>query len=121
MECPRCGLLNPDTAIRCDCGYDFQSRTVEKAYFTQQLPRWIRVYLIIVLICNGLVVVVDLASGNIVRFLMTAVWMAVVYWCYWNLVKKKNWARLALAILTFPIGLWLLGTEARLYCLQSKN
>jgi hypothetical protein len=23
--CPRCGLTNPDTAIWCDCGYDFRS------------------------------------------------------------------------------------------------
>ena len=24
MDCPRCGLTNPDTAARCDCGYDFK-------------------------------------------------------------------------------------------------
>ena len=23
MECPNCGLINPDTAERCDCGYTF--------------------------------------------------------------------------------------------------
>lgn len=23
-KCPTCGLYNPETAIRCDCGYDFQ-------------------------------------------------------------------------------------------------
>jgi hypothetical protein len=22
-ECPRCGLVNPPTALRCDCGYEF--------------------------------------------------------------------------------------------------
>ncbi len=25
MECPRCGLASPDTAMWCDCGYDFRS------------------------------------------------------------------------------------------------
>ena len=25
MRCPRCGLENPDTAMWCDCGYDFRS------------------------------------------------------------------------------------------------
>lgn len=25
MKCPNCGLENPDTALRCDCGYDFAS------------------------------------------------------------------------------------------------
>lgn len=23
MICPKCGLENPDTAMRCDCGFDF--------------------------------------------------------------------------------------------------
>jgi uncharacterized RDD family membrane protein YckC len=25
MQCPRCGLTNPDGAIQCDCHYDFQA------------------------------------------------------------------------------------------------
>jgi len=24
MNCPKCGLINPETALRCDCGYGFQ-------------------------------------------------------------------------------------------------
>ncbi len=24
MNCPKCGLINPETALRCDCGYDFK-------------------------------------------------------------------------------------------------
>jgi hypothetical protein len=30
--CPRCGLLNPPEATRCDCGYDFASKTVQSSY-----------------------------------------------------------------------------------------
>jgi hypothetical protein len=26
-KCPNCGLFNPDSAERCDCGYDFRKRT----------------------------------------------------------------------------------------------
>ncbi len=32
MRCPRCGLINPDTALRCDCGYDFKSHSMKKSY-----------------------------------------------------------------------------------------
>ena len=30
MKCPHCGLINPDTSQRCDCGYDFEKKTVVK-------------------------------------------------------------------------------------------
>lgn len=36
MECPSCGLLNPESAQRCDCGYDFQKKTVEKPYLKEK-------------------------------------------------------------------------------------
>ena len=26
MKCPRCQLINPPDAMRCDCGYDFLSQ-----------------------------------------------------------------------------------------------
>ncbi len=29
-KCPRCGLINPETSQRCDCGYDFGTGTVDK-------------------------------------------------------------------------------------------
>ena len=32
MECPRCGLVNPDSAQRCDCGYDFPTGTMRGSY-----------------------------------------------------------------------------------------
>ena len=31
-NCPKCGLVNPPSAQRCDCGYDFVSRSVEQSY-----------------------------------------------------------------------------------------
>jgi len=31
-DCPKCGLVNPDTAERCDCGWDFASRRVDLSY-----------------------------------------------------------------------------------------
>jgi hypothetical protein len=32
QQCPRCALFNPPSALRCDCGYDFRSGTVERSY-----------------------------------------------------------------------------------------
>ena len=30
MKCPNCGLINPDSALRCNCGYDFATMTVAR-------------------------------------------------------------------------------------------
>lgn len=31
-ECPVCSLVNPSNALRCDCGYDFDSKQVEAPF-----------------------------------------------------------------------------------------
>jgi hypothetical protein len=36
MTCPQCDLLNPDTAQRCDCGYDFVSKDMRESYLSPQ-------------------------------------------------------------------------------------
>jgi hypothetical protein len=48
MECKNCGLLNPDTAMRCDCGYDFATQTVRASYLVKPAvptsDKWVRQY-----------------------------------------------------------------------------
>jgi hypothetical protein len=39
MDCPRCGLLSPDGAQRCDCGYDFAERVVKESYLEAEQRR----------------------------------------------------------------------------------
>lgn len=32
MKCINCGLINPETAVRCDCGYDFATQSMMASY-----------------------------------------------------------------------------------------
>jgi hypothetical protein len=36
QDCPNCGLINPPDAQRCDCGYDFASRSMRESYLKPQ-------------------------------------------------------------------------------------
>jgi len=31
-KCPICGLINPDSGSRCDCGYDFETGIIKESY-----------------------------------------------------------------------------------------
>ena len=121
-KCPNCGLINVASAQRCDCGYDFEKETVETPYFKQRLPNDIKTYIAIIIPLNLLGVLRTIADGDFIRIISVFVWSIAVYSLYMELVKKKNWARIALIVLTFPIGLILgLSHEAKLYCKQQKD
>lgn len=32
MKCPKCGLLSPPEALRCDCEWDFSSAMMTESY-----------------------------------------------------------------------------------------
>lgn len=34
LVCPRCKLISPPIAARCDCGYDFETKTVKTSYLS---------------------------------------------------------------------------------------
>ena len=40
MTCPNCGLINPATAQRCDCGFDFDAWLVKESYLDSKARRF---------------------------------------------------------------------------------
>src|SRR5262245_42560888 len=36
MRCPNCKLINRETAMRCDCGYEFSSGTMKQSYLVDK-------------------------------------------------------------------------------------
>jgi hypothetical protein len=118
-ECPRCGLFNPSTAGRCDCGYDFATGAVKDAYFKQELPRAFRTFAILVVVLNLVLGAAAIAGGNFSEMAGAIMWVVLIWYLYFRMVAKRNWARITLLVVTFPVGLLLgLSREARLYCLQ---
>ena len=39
QRCPTCRLYNPDTALRCDCGYDFEAKEQRSSYVVAETAR----------------------------------------------------------------------------------
>src|SRR5258708_38376884 len=123
MNCPRCGLVNPPTAKRCDCGYDFETKTVERSYYQPASPeKDVRTALVLIVVMNVLGAIVALSRGSALRIVGLVAWSALAYFLYAQLLRRKDWARTGLALLTFPIGTALfLSADMKLYCLQHER
>lgn len=126
MKCPRCGLHNPQIAERCDCGYDFQTKTVKGTYSPQTL-RKSDLLVVAGLVCayNLAGIAIAVVSGNALRLawllFCTPAWMACMWVAYLGLIAGKNSGRIILYILLFPASVWFLGRffrEAKMYCMQ---
>jgi hypothetical protein len=120
MDCPRCGLLNPPEARRCDCGYDFTKGTVEQAYFRQGLPTELKTSLAMIVLLNFVAGISAFAAEDPVRVVVALCLIGLMWFLYAMVVMKHFWAYVALIVITFPIGLVLLANVrgVRLYCLQ---
>jgi Protein of unknown function (DUF2569) len=71
MKCPKCGLESHASALRCDCGYDFQSGQVEKSSLTIDQQRvgpvgvggWLLVFCLTLTVFSPLMTIVNLHSA----------------------------------------------------------
>ena len=136
MQCPHCGLLNPPTALRCDCGWDFTSGTVQTSYLRNgqgsaphgrngaarsKLPLSIVAHLCINLALVSFVVYENMrprpwyskTSVAVDQGIALILWFFVGAALYMAMLSRKNWARIALAIWTLPSGLLLFAPGAR--------
>jgi sterol desaturase/sphingolipid hydroxylase (fatty acid hydroxylase superfamily) len=119
MKCTRCGLLNPEGAQRCDCGYDFATHVVERPYFRQKLPTEVKGFFVFLIVWNALGILRVVDSASIYAVVAMVLWSAAIYPLYLQMVKKKPWARYVLMVLTFPFGtMILLMREVKLYMIQ---
>jgi hypothetical protein len=82
-DCPKCRLVSPDSALRCDCGYDFDSGAMKESYLPlkERLPAG------------------NTASKTLTGYVGDALFMAnSTYWLY-----KFHWMPTVLS-LTLPVA-----------------
>ncbi len=69
MKCLNCGLINPETAERCNCGYDFATQVVKASYLpVQQMSS--RSRLIFLLISPAIFIAIGPLVGLLSTFLI---------------------------------------------------
>src|SRR5262245_35671390 len=103
MKCPNCKLINPDTALRCDCGYDFQSGKMKDPYFVDvaAIPVWVGI-LLLLQTGSGFfyLLFLFLFTRMLEVFLVSSlIWFFFVILAIVRMTKGEDRARIALALL----------------------
>jgi hypothetical protein len=113
-------LINPDTAQRCDCGYDFETRTVKTAYVTGRPPHSLYLYGAWIFIWFRALAFLTVGGSGPWRSIGFIAWVAIILPLYYEIIaRRKRWASTALAVLTMPWGLWVLSSQQlRVFLLQ---
>lgn len=65
QRCPRCGTINPSSAIWCDCGFDFRTGESGRGARPRSIPGTLRIRIGAVVFCGfGIVGLVLEATGK---------------------------------------------------------
>ena len=126
MKCPNCKLINPETALRCDCGYDFQSGKMKAPYFVDvaAMPAWVGI-LLLMQTGSGFfyLLLLFIFTRMFETFLISSlIWFFFVILAIVRMTKGEDGARIALAFLAFPIGLtFLLSSDLKSYVRQRSK
>lgn len=118
-QCPECGLINPDVQQTCDCGIAFRSDAVYDR--SPGVPTGLFLYLAIVFGAAFLTLALPFISpgpptsnSRVARLGLQVEWAARLVWATgatslaFHVLNRKNWARIALALWTLPLGVVLL-------------
>ena len=111
VQCPRCGVYHPESAQRCDCGYDFTSGEVKASDLLTEADRQSS----------------KLKRRSISRMLLLTVVTGGFYYPFWFLLRQHDINSLnakeklqsfpfvvAIALLAFSVGfsVWASNVEA---------
>jgi hypothetical protein len=120
QECPHCGLLSPDEARRCDCGYDFTARSLESPHLQRRLadrsnvPRFSVNFIAAFFVHLGAAtvsafagVVVSLVLGLAGRIELFAPVVAASSLTGWFMPRRLN--PVAAAWVWVPAAIWFVG------------
>jgi uncharacterized membrane protein YvbJ len=71
MKCPKCGLYNPDNAMFCDCGYNFDTMELDRKNKLAKNVKWYDKYGLIIALAIILVVIILISLVPLLRYLQS--------------------------------------------------